>query len=260
MISLPKLPSIRIEGNVEKDTKNKILMTKIGGMPYIPNDMEYLTDENNVPMICIAQLNFSQIFNLIDTNLNTQNLDEFTKYFSCMPKTGILQIYLEYSEELFDDHAILQYIPEYSLEKHNKKKESELRKHYKKYYDKHGSLANAFNETIYISNAEYEYNNLNNTNQSHPQYEEFFENSDCSDGSDCSDHDYNNSDDTKKKYDECARIGGYPYHLQDDMGFDDKSEIILFSYCNSYTGLNISVNQKDIEKLDFTNCGFDLSY
>lgn len=288
---LPKLPSISMKGNIEPTEPNKILLTKIGGIPYIPRNTKYPTSKNGIQMICIAQLNYDQIFELLSSK---EISEEFVKYFSCLPKKGILQIYLDYSEKLFDTSATLHYIKEYSLETHDLEKEKSLLKHYEQYYDKHGSLAPSFDEVIYMSNMKYEYNELNSTNQSHPRYEEFFGSDDEDiEEDEPSDEDIEEyieeepsdkdieeyiedkpSDEDIEEYVEdkpsdedieepieyCAQIGGYPYHLQDDMEFDDETEIILFSFVNDCLGLNISANQKQIKKLNFKKCGFDLSY
>lgn len=252
---LPKFPSICMKGNIEPFKPletNKILLTKVSGMPYIPRNEKYPVSKNGCPMICIAQLNYDQIFELLDSK---ENLDEFVKYFSCVPKTGILQIYLDYSEKLFDDYAVLHYIKDYSVEMHDLEKEKSLLSHYEKYYNIHGSLTSpSFDEVIYLSNMKYQYNNLNSTNQSHPKYEDFF-------GDD--DEEPNDEEPCEEKYDSCAQIGGYPYHLQDDMAFNDKTEIILFSFVDGITGLNISVKKTQLTQLtqlNFKKCGFDLSY
>ena len=196
---------------------------------------------------------------LNDKNNDKINLDEFEDYFSCLPKTGILQIYLQYMEELFDNSAYFRYIEKYDIKNHDKKKEKSLLKHYKKYCDKHGKMTD-FGENIYVSNIDYKCDKLNNTNQSHPMYHEFFgELSNFAESND-DNSDNSNYSNNNKNFNEFWQIGGYPCHLQDDMDFDDKKEIILFSYVNSCVGFNISINKKKLKKMDFKKHGFDLSY
>jgi len=249
---LPKLPLILLMGNAEKNTKKNIIDTKIGGIPYIPTGSVYPVDENGVDMICIAQLNLNQIFELVNKNNELFDMN----YFNCFPKTGIIQIYLKYMEDLFDDATFIKYIDSFDYKNHDVALEKKISKHYKKYYKLHGSLTD-FDKTIYISKAICTYSELNSTLQSHPQYEEFFGSENDSENSvDKSDND------DYGEYTHSFSLGGYPYHLQDDsqFNFDDKNEIILFNYVDSVLGLNISIKKNQLSKLNFENCGFDLAY
>nr|WKN34240.1 YwqG family protein [Tunicatimonas sp. TK19036] len=68
-------PFIRIHAEIDEDVS--ITQSKFGGLPYLPEDVEYPTDEDGNPLFLLAQI-------------NCQDLPELDNF----PKKGILQFYI----------------------------------------------------------------------------------------------------------------------------------------------------------------------
>lgn len=68
-------PFIRIHAEVDDEVA--VVQSKFGGLPYLPTDMEYPTDEDGHPLFLLAQINCEDL----------PELDDF-------PQKGILQFYI----------------------------------------------------------------------------------------------------------------------------------------------------------------------
>jgi uncharacterized protein YwqG len=248
MSDFPKVPCIALSTTIVT-TNNDPLISKIDSIPYIDKHSPY-PEQGDKPMICIAQLNMDQIWDLLQ---NKKSKSAITKYFRMYPKTGLLQFYLPYSEKLTDDEVHIKYIPKYKLENHDMKKQCALEKIYSRYRKHHGTCFMTpddvgKNYSVYITDAIYGYDYLNSSLWQHPDFEEDME-------------------DKETKYlgtydrtDNTIHIGGFPYCLQDGMEFDENDDAILLTITNSLLGLNIGIKKSNLKKLNFDEALFDLSY
>jgi uncharacterized protein YwqG len=260
MVKCPKLPCIELIAKCCESYDRTLSV--IDAIPYIDKNTNYPTNKDGTPLICQAQLNMGQIFNMLK---NKKSESKLLNHFKKYPQTGLLQFYLEYSETLDDGEIKIIHIPNFNKENHDFEKEKELNELYKSYHEKHGPLYDKsdndeINCHVCICDAFYCYKYLNSSNQSHELYEELF-----------GDGEFEGKNDFY--FEECKVqtakdnmnynsicIGGYPQHLQDDFEFNDNEEICLFSLINSILGLNIAINKKSLKKLNFEDTKFDLAY
>lgn len=249
-MSIPKVPCIALSAQIVEKNDDPTT-SKIDSMPFIDKNRKYPM-KNKKPMICIAQINMDHIFSL----LASEKLDQKThNYFTYYPKTGIIQYYLPYSEEIMDteDDIHIEYIKEYDVNNHDTKMEKKLKQIYADYKKNHGTLyemPDGYDDKeyyVYITKAVYGYDYLNSTLQSHPKYDDDLESKRTYFG----DFEENNN---------VIQIGGFPYHLQADFEFDEHDHYLLFSVINGILGLNMAIEKSKLKSLDFNGILFDLSY
>ncbi|MEM9831736.1 MAG: YwqG family protein [Bacteroidota bacterium] len=68
-------PYIRVQAQIDEDVT--IIQSKFGGLPYLPSDVDYPTDEDGNPLFLLAQINCEDL----------PELEDF-------PQRGILQFYI----------------------------------------------------------------------------------------------------------------------------------------------------------------------
>lgn len=231
----PKIPCIALKTNIT-DKKINPILSKLDGIPFIDKYSKY-PELDGTPMICFLQLNMDQIFSYLN-KADTRT----TRYFDNYPKTGILQFYRNYCEKLVSDDIIrIVYLKTYNRRNHDIQKEKELKPLYIQFRKKHGNIhskSNAF-KFIEIIDAEYDYDFVNSTMTSHPEWSEKIDNTD------------------PKHF---IKIGGFPYHLQDDFEFDQKTENMLLTITTDLLGLNLAINKDNMKNLIFTDLKIDIAY
>lgn len=252
------IPCIALSVSIVKKNDDPII-SKIDSIPYIDKNTKYPMKNGN-PMICVAQLNMDQIFDLLKKGSSTNKIK---KYFRQYPQTGILQFYRTYCESLIDDDSDVHiiYIKKYDVKNHDIKKEKKLHKLYSQYKNKRGPIFNIpydyidekqyKNYNLYITDAVFAYDFINGTMQSHPKWNE-----DLKDKNPEYMDTYNNKDND----DNLIQIGGFPYHIQDDFGFDEKKHLMLLGIVNSVLSFNVAIKKNKLENLNFKNLLFDLSF
>lgn len=108
---------------------------------------------------------------------------------------------------------------------------------------KHGNIydSNYNNKHLEIINAEYGYEYVNYSISSHPEWSE-------------------NMESGEDELDTVIKIGGFPFHVQDDIEFDETSESIILRITNSLLRINIATKTKLLKKLDFSDLIIDVAY
>ncbi len=243
---LPKLPCIYLSTSIVS-IDNHITISKMNGMPYIDKYGNYPV-MNEIPMICVLQLNMDQIFKILE---NKKSSSTINKYFSIYPKTGLLQFYLRYSHEFTDDVVYVKYIENYDAKNHNIEKANRLRKIYDDYFKNRGLYQlphDSNSKVVYITDAVYGIDTLNSSLQSHPQYD--------------SDMEYIEPVylDEYKKENNNIQIGGFPYFLQGDNEFDENNDVMLMTIVNDLLSFNVSITKQKLLQRKFNKLEFDLSY
>jgi len=219
------LPCIQLSAKIV--SKCSSVSSKIDSIPYIDqHHNKYPVSANGIPKICISQLNMDEIFDMLKSKKTDKTIN---KYFSIYPQTGLVQIFVPYGEDLFDDldDVEIVLIKNYDAHNHDVKKEKKLRKLYEKYRNEHGFTFDTDHDfsdgsTIKLVDAIYGYECDEDKSKS-----KFFDKLKMSDLGD-----------------NWIQIGGYPHHLQDGFDFDENEQCILFSLLNGILGVNIALNKK----------------
>lgn len=252
MSKRPKLPCIALSTKLVKINDDPVI-SKIDSVPYIDSHLEYPM-RNGKPMICIAQINMDHIFTLLQ---NKKSDKKIRQYFNSYPQTGLIQIYLAVLDELTHqaEDFYIRYIAEYDIKNHDMHKQKKLQKTYLSYRKEHGSIfdfpTDKQNYSVYITRAVYAYDFLNSTMQNHPDWADNMENLGLK---------FLNKVDKQDNVSNNISLGGFPYHLQNDMEFDENNHVMLLSIINGMLGLNIVIEKDNLENLEFGNLLVDLSY
>lgn len=85
LLQISKVNRIKIDLSKKDNDFTPTLNSKVGGVGYLPINEKYPTKKDGTPLGLLAQLNFKQIADTVDT----------TKLPHPLPKQGILQIYID---------------------------------------------------------------------------------------------------------------------------------------------------------------------
>jgi uncharacterized protein YwqG len=203
--------------------------SKIGGCPYLLSKDDYPINKDMQPMMFLVQLNLSEIHGLPE-----------------LPDKGLLQFFIE-DDDMFgmDGNVIVRYIEAFTEDENKCLSEIPytINRENAPYYNE-GKMSFEAVEMIYSSTLE--------------SYEEVLGTEEL------------NEEESDALYDEAAvsgcRVGGYPYFVQHDYGFDPKSEFLLLQLdCDDEVGMMFGdagtaqfiISREDIKKKDFSKVDYD---
>ncbi|MDO4896962.1 MAG: DUF1963 domain-containing protein [Moraxella sp.] len=91
LLDISKVNRIQINLSKKDNDDTPSLISKIGGIGYLPMGEHYPTTSDGTPLVLLAQLNFRQISETVDISQLPHPL----------PKQGILQIYIDGQDDLY---------------------------------------------------------------------------------------------------------------------------------------------------------------
>ncbi|MBN1062489.1 DUF1963 domain-containing protein [Clostridium botulinum] len=211
-----------------KAGKTKPWESKLGGCPYLENINDYPLDEENNPMMFIAQINLSDLVELKN-----------------MPKNGLLQFFVHNDDCYgYEYPCKVRYIEEYTTDESKLISENPYEKDYEDFlpFYKEGKMNFQINEMPMTCPCE-DFNKLFdglNEKQENKKWDEF-------DGAG-------------------SRIGGYPYFVQSESEYYKEHNILLLQLdiedeCGIMFGdsgnCNFFISEEDLKNRDFSNVKYD---
>lgn len=211
-----------------KAQKTQPWESKLGGCPYLHSKEEYPLGANGKPMLFFAQINLEEV----------KGIEE-------LPKTGILQFFVEddgtYGYGIQSDILVrlVEYDQQEVLQEHPYADEEYLDQ---LPFDKEGRMTFTCKKMLISSTLE--------------SFEEMFKEAD--------EEEQDNLNDLCYTCD--CRIGGYPYFVQGDFGFDIKEDFLLLQLdvedeCGIMFGdagnCNFFISREDLKKRDFSKAWYD---
>ncbi len=202
--------------------------SKLGGCPYLESKEDYPLTDDGTPMMFIAQINLADVY----------GIDE-------LPKKGLLQFYVE-DDEMYglEGTIVVRYIESY-IEDESKVLNKIPYKFNKDFapYSKEGKMFFEAKESV-MSNSIEEYTSLFGGLVASEDEESMFD----------------------ETYASGSRIGGYPYFVQSDIGFERDNHLLLLQLdiddeCGIMFGdsgnCNFFIEKEDLEKRDFSKVWYD---